>query len=64
MNTYLVTLLDQETSQIQKIWVKSPCPCGMQEFIDELKDDPNSDLTMAHPIVVNVTESKIALSVA
>lgn len=51
VNTYLVTLRDRETGEQQMIEVLSPCPHGMQEFVDGL-----DDLKLAHPEVVKVEE--------
>lgn len=61
MNTYLVTLVDRDTNEVQKIWVNSPCSCGMQEFVDNPPERLKADLILDHPIVVKVEESKIAL---
>lgn len=52
-NIYLVTLIDRETGKMQKIAVLSPCPDGMQEFVEGPLDPP---LTLAHPRVVEIEE--------
>lgn len=51
MKNYLVTLVDQETGELQRIVVQSECPHGMQEYVDSL-----SDLKLAHPVVVDIDE--------
>jgi hypothetical protein len=61
VNTYLVHLVDRESGKSQKIWVNSPCPCGMQEFVDNPPARLKEDLTLPYPIVVKVEESRIAL---
>lgn len=37
---FLVTLIDLKTGQMQQIWVDSPCPDGMQEFIESGLNPP------------------------
>jgi hypothetical protein len=60
VKTYLVTLVDRVTDEVQKIWVNSPCPCDMQEFVDNPPPRLKADLLLDHPVVVKVEESKIA----
>lgn len=59
MNThlYVVTLVSRSTGAMHKILVESPCPGGMQEFVDELCDLPVCD-----PVVVDIEESPALLS--
>lgn len=52
MKSYLVTLIDRETGDLQRIVVQSECPCGMQEFVDGL-----SDLNIKQPVVVDINET-------
>lgn len=62
MNNYLVTLVDKTTGQMQKIWVESECPDGMQEFVDSATLDP--PLLLAEPVVVEITQHRHIFSVA
>jgi hypothetical protein len=54
MKSYLVTLVDQETGDLQRIVVQSDCSHNMQEFVDGLVD-----LKLAHPIVVDIDEQVV-----
>ena len=62
MNNYLVTLVDKTTGQMQKIWVESECPDGMQEFINDATLDP--PLLVKDPVVVDITQHRHIFSVA
>ncbi|QDF18590.1 hypothetical protein SEA_PUPPER_104 [Gordonia phage Pupper] len=50
-HTYLVTLIDRETGQDQRILVRSENADGMQEFVNSLPD-----LELDHPVVMGVRQ--------
>ena len=56
---YLVTLIDMKTGKMQQIWVDSPCPDGMQEFIETGLNPP---LDLDDPRVINVEEKLVRIS--
>ena len=56
---YLVTLIDLKTGRMQQIWVDSPCPDGMQEFIESGLEPP---LELETPRVVNIEEKLVRIS--
>ena len=49
MQNYIVTLIDRETGERQRIRVQAECPHGMQEFVDTL-----TGLKISHPVVVDI----------
>lgn len=53
MQNYVVTLVDRETGERERIRVQADCTCGMQEFVETL-----TDLKIAHPVVVDIDERK------
>ncbi|QIG58319.1 hypothetical protein SEA_SKOG_167 [Gordonia phage Skog] len=57
--TYLVTLIDRETGQDQRILVRSENADGMQEFVDTL-----TDLEIDAPVVMGVRELAVKRSLA
>ena len=56
---YLVTLIDMKTGKMQQIWVDSPCPDGMQEFIETGLNPP---LDLDDPRVINVEEKLVRIT--
>lgn len=43
--------LSNDAGEFQKIIVQTPCPHGMQEFVDGL-----TDLKITHPVVIDIEE--------
>lgn len=54
MKNFLVTLIDRDTGDLQRIVVQSECSCDMQEFVDGL-----TDLQISHPVVIDINESAV-----
>lgn len=55
MKNYLVTLIDRDTGEMQRIVVQSECSCDMQEYVDTL-----TDLNISNPRVVDINERAAA----
>lgn len=56
MHNYLVTMVDRVTGEHQRVIVQSDCPHGMQEYIDQQVSRGNSDITLAHPVVIDIDD--------
>lgn len=54
MKNFLVTLIDRDTGDLQRIVVQSECSCDMQEFVDGL-----TDLQISNPVVIDINENAV-----
>jgi hypothetical protein len=49
--TYLVTLIDKVSGKSQRIIVTSECTHGMQEYVDELREQSDPGIVLESPVV-------------
>lgn len=54
MHNYLVTMADRITGECQQIIVRSDCPHGMQEYIDDQVSRGTAEIRLNNPVVIDV----------
>jgi hypothetical protein len=56
MHSYLVTLVDRITGEHQQVIVRSDCPHGMQEYIDQQIGEGNLPIRLNNPVVIDIDD--------